>query len=249
MCVFLLIAVMPLHAQSSDDSIQLRLKTLEDAIRSLEGQIAVLNGSLKAMAPPPAVTDVSPRKLPTIQGHTKGSSTAQIAILEYSDFECPFCGRHAAGPYNAIQANFVDSGKVRYVFRHLPLEPLHPNAKKAAEAAECAGEQGKFWEFHDRLFANQKRLTVTDLRNHAWSASLTIPEFEACLDQGKMAAKVEADLAEAKSMGLTSTPVFLIGQIQEDGSVSATRKIVGSQPFQVYESVLNEMLAKVQEKQ
>jgi hypothetical protein len=84
-----------------------------------------------------------------------------------------------------------------------PSSPGTPASKR--QKGGCAGEQGKFWEFHDRLFANQKRLTVTDLRNHAWSASLTIPEFEACLDQGKMAAKVEADLAEAKSMGLTST--------------------------------------------
>jgi protein-disulfide isomerase len=249
--LFLLAAVLqasPLYGQQDDDPIQLRLESLENAIRSLDRQMSLLNDSLKALTPPSVVTDLSPSSPLNLDGHSRGLSTAKIGMIEYSDFECPFCGRHAAGPYRAIHANYVETGKVRYVFRHLPLEPLHPNAKKAAEAVECAGEQGKFWEFHDRLFANQKRLTVTDLRNHAWSGSLTIPEFEKCLNDGKMAAKVEADLTEATNLGFTSTPVFVIGEIQRDGSLAPTRKIVGSHPFPIYEAALNEMLAKVEAK-
>lgn len=157
-----LLYALPLCAQVPNDVVLERLKTLEDAIRSLEGRIVVLTGSLRPPTPPPPVTEIPAVGIPNVGSHVKGASSARIGIVEFSDFECPFCGRHAAAVYGELQAKFVNTGKVRYQFRHLPLEQIHPNAKKASEAAECAGDQGKFWEFHDALFANQKALTIAE---------------------------------------------------------------------------------------
>ena len=240
----IVLCTLPLRAQVANETILERLQSLEDAIRSLERQVTLLTGSLRPPTAPSPVVDIPAVALQNIGSHVKGASAATIAIVEFSDFECPFCGRHASSVYRDLLEKFVNTGRVRYHFRNLPLDQIHPNARKAAEAAECAGEQGRFWEFHDALFANQKTLTVPDLNNHARSLGLHVSSFESCLSQGRMAAKVAADIAEAKQLGLTGTPAFLIGEIGKDGAVTGTRKVIGSQPYAVFEGVLNELLAK-----
>jgi protein-disulfide isomerase len=239
-----LLYALPLSAQVANEAVLERLKTLEDAIRSLERQITLLTGSLRPSTPPSPVAEMPAVMLRNLGSRVKGASTARIAIVEFSDYECPFCRQHASGVYRELLAKFVDTGRVSYHFRNLPLEQIHPNARKAAEAAECAGEQNKFWEFHDALFANQKALTLRDLESHARSLGLDVLSFGSCLSQEKMAAKVEADRAEAKQLGLTGTPAFLIGEIRNDGSISATHRIFGSQPYTVFEAVLTDLLAK-----
>lgn len=240
----LVLCTLPLEAQVANEAIVDRLKTMEDAIRSLERQIALLTGSLRPPIPPSPTADIPAVVLQNTGNHFKGNGTARIAIVEFSDFECPFCGRHAASVYRELLAKFVNTGKLTYQFRHLPLEHIHPNARNAAEAAECAGQQGQFWEFHDALFANQKNLTVPELSTHARVLGLNVSTFESCLSQRTMAAKVDADLAEAKQLGLSGTPAFLVGEIRNDGSIIATRRIIGSQPYAMFETVLTELLAK-----
>jgi protein-disulfide isomerase len=240
-----LICTLPLTAQVSNEAILERLNSVEEALRSLERQIAVLNGSLRPATPPPSpVSDMPAVVMQSRGSYVKGDTMAKVVIVEFSDFECPFCGRHATSVYPELLSKFVNTGRVVYQFRNLPLEQIHPNARKAAEAAECAGEQGKFWEFHDVLFANQKTLTFPDLNNHARALSLNIPTFASCLRQSKTAAKIKADVDEAKQLGLTGTPAFIVGEIRSDGSVIATRKIIGSQPLAIFETVLNELLTK-----
>lgn len=239
-----LLSTLPLSAQVTNEALLDRMKAMEEAIRSLERQITLLTSSLRPPTPPSPVTQMPAVVLQNTGSHVKGDATARISIVEFSDFECPFCGRHAASVYRELIEKFVSTGKVTYQFRHLPLDQIHPHARKAAEAAECAGQQKKFWEFHDVLFANQKTLTSADLSNHARSVGLNISNFESCLHDGKLAAKVAADLGEAKQLGLTGTPAFLIGEVGKDGFVTATRKILGSQPYAVFETVLNELLAK-----
>jgi protein-disulfide isomerase len=174
----------------------------------------------------------------------KGSANARVVLIEYSDFGCPFCGRHAQTAFLDIQREFVESGLVRYVFRHLPLEQLHPSAKKAAEAAECAHEQGKFWEMHDRLFANQKSFTVDKLIDHASAEQLDLARFRSCLVGGQMATTVSEHVAEARRLGITGTPSFLIGEIQPDGTVHIIRKLAGAEPFQVFRTALNNLVTR-----
>jgi protein-disulfide isomerase len=173
----------------------------------------------------------------------KGQADAKFAIVEFADFECPFCGRYTRDTYGPLTKEFVDTGKVRYVFFHLPLERVHPRAFKAAEAAECAREQGKFWEMHDQLFANQQALAPADLLRHAQGAGVDTVQLQSCLDSGKMAARVRQDLAEAARLGAGTTPSFFIGRVQPDGTLKLLRKITGAQPYATFRAELQKALA------
>lgn len=235
-----------LLAQPRDQSsVADRLSGLESAVSRLDGRIAELTKLLKGLLPPTPIEDIAPQDLRIGSAVVKGSSAARIAILEFSDYECPFCGRHAQETYPALQRAYVDTGKVKYVFRNLPIESLHPLAVKAAEAAECAGEQSKYWEMHDRLFANQKALAKSDLLAHAHAIGIETDRFQSCLDGGRMSAKVRDDMAEAKRLGLTGTPAFLIGEVRPDGTVRVVRKIGGAHPLPVFQEVLEGLLAAV----
>ncbi|WP_426751600.1 DsbA family protein [Myxococcus sp. Y35] len=159
-----------------------------------------------------------------------GPATAKVTIVEWSDFECPFCSR--VGPTLAkIKETYAKD--VRVVFRHQPL-PFHPNAKLAAEASHAAHEQGKFWEYHDKLFANQKALDRASLEKYAQELGLNVAKFKAALDQGKFKAKVEADSAAGNALGANGTPTFFING----------REFVGAQPFDAFKRVIDEEIAK-----
>lgn len=173
----------------------------------------------------------------------KGQADAKFAIVEFADFECPFCGRYTRDTYGPLTKEFVDTGKLRYVFFHLPLERVHPRAFKAAEAAECAREQGKFWEMHDQLFANQQALAPADLLRHAQGSGVDTVQLQPCLDGGKMATRIRQDLAEAARLGAVTTPSFFIGQVQPDGTLKLLRKITGAQPYATFRAELQKVLA------
>ncbi len=172
----------------------------------------------------------------------KGQSAAKLAVIEFSDFQCPFCGRYARDTYPALQKEFVETGKVKYAFRHLPLESIHPFAFKAAEAGECARAQGKFWEMHDLLFANQQALAQVNLVQYAQTIGLEAQKFQTCMD-GRTAARIREDQAEAARLGARSTPTFLIAQIQADCKAKALRKITGAQSYASFKAALEGLLA------
>ncbi|QDE94093.1 thioredoxin [Myxococcus xanthus] len=159
-----------------------------------------------------------------------GPATAKVTIVEWSDFECPFCSR--VGPTLAkIKESYAKD--VRVVFRHQPL-PFHPNAKLAAEASHAAHEQGKFWEYHDKLFANQKAMDRATLEKYAQELGLNVAKFKAALDSGKFRAKVEADMAAGNAVGANGTPTFFING----------REFVGAQPFEAFKRVIDEEIGK-----
>jgi len=140
------------------------------------------------------------------KAYFKGKPDASVIMVEYSDFQCPFCGR-VAPTVKQIEADYPD---MKLVYRHFPLS-FHPNAQKAAEAAECAGLQGKFWEMHDAMFADQSKLAVSDLKaTAAGIAGMDAAAFNTCLDSGQTASITSKEAAEAQSMGIGGTPGFLI---------------------------------------
>ena len=166
-----------------------------------------------------------------------------LAIIEFSDFQCPFCGRYARSTYAQIERDFVNTGKVEYGFRNFPLEEIHPLAFDAAGAATCANEQGKFWLMRDRLFAHQANLTKSDLVEHARAIGLNPKRFATCL-RGSAAQQIKADQMEAARLDIKSTPTFLIGEIQPDGkSIRLARRILGAQPYETFKAELDKMLA------
>lgn len=139
----------------------------------------------------------------------------------------------------------MKTGKLRYIVRDFPLESIHPHAFRAAEAARCAADQGKYWEMHERLFSNQKALAAAELVAHAQALGLGTDEFKGCLDGGKHSARVRGDLEEAQRLGVTSTPTFLVGVVEPDGThVRAARKIVGAQPYAAFREAIEGLLAK-----
>jgi len=166
-----------------------------------------------------------------------GKKNAKVEIIEYSDFECPFCGRFYSQTLGQIIENYVDTGKAKLAFKHLPL-PFHPNAQKAAEASECAGVVGGdegFWDMHDAIFdnmASQAGIEVSNLKDLASKIGLDQGEFDSCLDNGDTADKVKAHLAEAGSVGASGTPTFFINGV----------KLVGAQPYAAFEAAIEAAL-------
>ena len=154
-------------------------------------------------------------------------SSAKLALVEFADFECPFCGRYARETLPRLKSDFIDVGKVLYVFRQFPLEALHRNARYAAAAAVCAQRTGAFWETHGWLFANQRRLTRDSVQGHL----ATIGATEGCAE--KADAEVARDLAEGERLGVNSTPTFFIGTVTSDQQVLIRTKIRGAFPFGV----------------
>lgn len=191
---------------------------------------------------PPAIATVS-LDLSVTGFPSRGLSQAQVVVLEFSDFQCPFCGRYIRDTYPRLSANYVDTGKVKYVFRHFPLENIHPNAKNAALAANCAGNQGRFWEMHDRLFANQQALDLPALLAYGGALGLNDGKYRSCLNGQETAPAIEADKADALRAEFTGTPAFLIGRISADGRLHAVRRVVGAQPYSVFQSAIDDVLA------
>jgi protein-disulfide isomerase len=177
---------------------------------------------------PSGPVDVSEADNPSI-----GDANAPVTIIEFSDFECPFCGRYVTQTYPQIKKDYVDTGKVRIVFRDYPL-PFHSNAQKAHEAAECADDQGKFWDMHSKLFSNQQALSVADLKKYAGELALDQTEFDECLDSGKHAAEVQQDLADGSAAGVSGTPSFFVNGLL----------LVGAQPYSEFKKLIDAELAK-----
>jgi protein-disulfide isomerase len=171
------------------------------------------------------VEPAKPRKTVEAKGPSRGPEGAKITIVEFSDFECPFCSR-AHDTVEEVMAAYA--GKVKLVFRQFPLE-FHKKAPKAAEASLCANEQGKFWEYHDALFKNQQKLEVPELKEHAGSVGLDAAKFAECLDSGKMAKIVSEDQAAGQKVGVNGTPAFFInGQM-----------LSGAQPLDEFKKIID----------
>ena len=160
-----------------------------------------------------------------------GAASAPVTLIEFSDFQCPFCQR-VAPTLKQVQQAYGD--KVRIVWKDFPLTQIHPQAFKAGEAAHCAGDQGKFWEYHDRLFANQQLLQPADLKKHAADLGLDGAAFGACLDTSKYGERVRDGVAEGTRLGINSTPtVYINGRV-----------LAGAQPYETFAAIIDEELSR-----
>lgn len=160
-----------------------------------------------------------------------GDDDAPITIIEFSDYECPFCTRFYLNTLPQIKSEYIDTGKVKLIYRDYPLG-FHANAQKAAEAAECAGEQGKYYEMHDKLFDEGVNGGVSSFKQYAKEIGLNAGEFNECLDSGEMASEVQKDFQDGQRVGVRGTPTFFInGQY-----------LSGAQPFEVFKQVIEEKL-------
>jgi protein-disulfide isomerase len=176
--------------------------------------------ALKMKTPVRVMLDAPRQNVEAAKGAAKGPASAPIEIIEFSDFQCPFCQR-ANPTVDQVLKTYGD--RVRFVYRHFPLGN-HPNARPAAEASQCAAEQGKFWEYHDRLFANPSKLGDPDLKQHAAALGLDTGKFNACVDSHKYKPQVDADVNAGEEAGVNGTPAFFVNG----------RMLSGAQPFESF---------------
>jgi protein-disulfide isomerase len=170
---------------------------------------------------------------------TLGDEGAPVGIVEYTDFQCPYCRRHHNEVFPKIKANLIDSGQVRYQVRDLPLQ-MHPKAEGAAVAANCAHSQGAYWTMHEALFQRQGQLSTELYPRLAEELGLDKDQFRSCLDDNERLAAVRQSRSQARERGARGTPHFLVGRL-EDGELQEVRAISGAQRYAVFERVVKEL--------
>ena len=170
-----------------------------------------------------------------------------MTLIDFTDYECPFCKRYFDDTFSQIKKNYIDTGKIKYVVRDLPLS-FHANAHKEAQAAECAREQGgdsTYYKYHDEIFkkttSNGTGLALTELSVLATNLGLDGTALQTCLDSDKYKAEVDKDLADASAVGASGTPTFFIGKSTGDGVITGT-KIVGAQPYSAFQAEIDKQL-------
>jgi protein-disulfide isomerase len=175
-----------------------------------------------------------PERTISSEGRTIGSPDAPVTMVEYADFQCPYCARAAATTTPQIEDEYVADGRVKIMYHYMAFEG--PESVLAAEAAECANDQGRFWDYYDTLYENQVQYSVEDLRGFAEDLGLDMATFNQCLDSGEHEQLVAAETQEALDDGINSTPTFVIGD----------QVVTGAQPIDVFRQVIEEELSKAQ---
>jgi protein-disulfide isomerase len=221
-------------------AVQQDVDVLKADMEAIKKQLGEIQRQLAQRPAPPVQVDRGPVLMSVGDGPALGREDAPITIVEFSDYQCPFCRKHFTGAFATLKASYIDTGKVRYFFRDFPLDSIHPYARKAAEAAHCAGDQGKFWDMHDVMFNNQGALKSDNLRDFARTMKLDLDSFNTCLDSGKYAKSVDTDVAAGSAAGVTGTPGFFIGKTKKDGTIVATT-MRGAQSASAFSQVIDRL--------
>jgi protein-disulfide isomerase len=238
---FIMTAAFPCWAQSQSDA------ALKKEVESLRGEVKSLRSELDEVKK--TLHDLTTRPEPIFDAtgsQSMGNSSAKVVMIEFSDYQCPYCMDYFTNVYRKVIDEYVKTGKVRYVVRDFPGETIHPYALKAAEGARCGAEQGKFWEMHDGLFNNQRNLGTTGISDSAQSAGLNLPQFQACLDSGKHTAAIQKDENDTLKLGVKGTPAFFVGTPDPANpfKIKIAKVMIGAQPFAAFQQVLDGLLPK-----
>lgn len=224
------------RADMTNDQIKELLNELKLIRQALEKQAA---GVPAGAAGAPADDKVS-MQLPA-GGVSMGNDSAPLVMVEYTDYQCPFCQQFHNTAWDQIKKNYIDTGKVRFINRDFPLD-FHENAKRAAVAAHCGAEQGKFWELRHVMHVNADKLQPDKLVGYAKDLGLDVAKFSTCVLADKYKEDVEKSYAEGLAAGVSGTPSFILGRV-ENGKLQGVR-IVGAMPYNAFDSKIQEMLAQ-----
>lgn len=178
-------------------------------------------------------------------GFSLGDAKAPLVVVEYTDFQCPFCQQFHNTAFAQIKANYIDTGKVRFISRDFPLD-FHDNARRAATAGRCAAEQGKYWEMRHVMIVNADQLKPDNLASYAGQVKMDVPKFKTCLDSDKFKAQIDQDVAEGGVAGVQGTPSFVIGYLENDKLQGV--RLVGAQPYAQFDAKIQEMLEQAGKK-
>jgi protein-disulfide isomerase len=224
------------------------LTTLKDQVAQLNAQQQQILASLdelKKMMKGPGQPALKPPPTMSVAGELyKGEPAAKVAIIEYADFQCPFCRRFESQVYPNIRDSYIRTGKLKYFHRDMPLV-FHQGAMPAARAAHCASEQGKFWEMHDSLLVGDTAsLTPADIDERAGKLGLNVAELDKCIASDRFADIIQRGISEASAMQVSGTPTFIIGTLDANGNVMSVKKtVVGASPFEAFKAAIDPLLA------
>lgn len=224
------------------------LATLRQQIESLSGAQASMRSEVGEALRRQSVADASTALQRDVVLNTdgapfKGNANAPVTLIEFTDFESADCARYARETLPQLERDYIAPGKLKYVFRSFPDEASHTRAFGAQQAADCAGEQGKFWQMHDRLFAPKPKLKPDDMPTHAQALGLDRQKFMTCFDAGLHTPAIRRDIFEGQKNGVTSAPTFFIGPTTPDGTtLRATRMITGARPYSDFKQVIDALL-------
>ena len=177
--------------------------------------------------------------------YTMGEAKAPLVIVEYTDYQCPFCQQFHNTTFAQIKANYIDTGKVRFVSRDFPLD-FHENARRAAVAGRCAAEQGKFWEMRHVMIVNAEALKAEQLASYAANVKMDVAKFKSCLDSDKFKGDIDKNIAEGMAAGVNGTPSFVIGYLENDKLQGV--RLVGAMPYADFDAKIQAMLEQAAKK-
>ena len=242
----LFIVARPVVAQDEEvEKLQKQMRALQESQAALEKEVREIRAILQGMrAPQPRQAGGSAADISIAGRPVLGRADARVVIAEFSDYQCPSCAHYYSATYPQIDREYIQTGMVRYVVKSFPLDEIHPEALKAAEAAACAHEQGHFEAMHLLLFANQNALEPAQLVKHAQGLGLDPASFQECLDSGRYSKRIQSDIREAAAGGVQGTPVFAIGLAPGNAaSFQVRRVVVGAQPFAAFQEAIEAVSA------
>jgi protein-disulfide isomerase len=222
----------PAMTREQADAVLQELREIRRVLERME-QAASAGAGQKTRAPRTASLELEADR-PVL-----GSEDAPVTVVEFTDYQCPFCRRFVESTFPDLKREFIDTGKVRWLVQDLPLA-FHPNARGAGQAAHCAGEQGSFWPMRDMLFRNSARLDPASIRGYARVLDLDMGAFDACIEAERYTEAMDRDSASAQKLRITGTPTFVIGR--SDGERLSGRVIVGAQAIAVFRGEIRRLL-------
>ena len=231
----LLVAALPLAAQVASDQGGMTKQQADEMLKELR-QIRQLLERQQARPAAPQEEQPTRAKITDLSGVSMlGSKTAPLTIVEYTDYQCPFCQRFHVTAFSELKKQYIDTGKVRFFSKDMPLD-FHPNAMRAAQAARCAAEQKKFWELRDVMGANPDKLDIEHIMNFAADLKMDTAALRACVDSGKYKEPVQRDVLEGMRVGANGTPTFVVGKSVGEGVDGEL--VVGAMPFEMFDAKL-----------
>jgi protein-disulfide isomerase len=236
----------PVSAQSEQD-LRNEIEALKRAQQELQRQLEKRAGSTGPEPSPKAAVEarsITGTELNLGENPIRGDATAPLTLIEIVDYQCPFCSRYLRETYPKIAAEYIAAGKLRYAVLDKPLE-VHRLAFTAAEAGRCAGEQGKYWEMHDRLFANQRELDRWSM--HAEVLGMDAAKLEECMKSGRHGDAIRLDMAEGKKVGAHGNPIFVLGSTDPENpkKVKGIAYLHGAQPYSAFEAAIDGALGEL----
>ncbi|WP_447963481.1 DsbA family protein [Nitrospira sp. Ecomares 2.1] len=253
----LLVFPLPLFAQepslpSSDETTEVfilrQLIEIQNELKDVRKELAEIRQSVDE-SKENSVLPLGAASLPSVVGHvelkdhdpTLGNQRAKVAIVEFTDYQCPYCAQYHSETFENLKKEYIDTGKVQYVLRDFPLE-FHAYAQGAAIAANCAGEQEAYWQMNHQLFSNQSELGDDLYERLAQSLGLNMDQFESCVNSPEQIQRVEADVVYGQEIGVNGTPTFFIGRV-ENGQLTDPKEVSGTQPLSAFSRIIEPLLA------